>query len=81
MSFHLVKHPLIDHKMGILRDKETSSHQFKQLVDEIAVLLAFEATRTLPVTDKVIETPLEKTTVKETNNNSKIIDVWIKNSF
>ena len=56
-------HPLIQHKVGIIRSKDTSVKQFRELLNEITGLMVYEVTRTLPLTEKEIETPLEKTTV------------------
>lgn len=61
----IMDHPLIQHKIGIMRDKNTSTKEFRALVAEIAMLIYYEASRNLPLADKVIETPLVKTTVKE----------------
>ena len=58
-------HPLIQHKLSILRDKRTSSKDFRELVSEIAMLMCYEATRDLPLQDVEIETPICKTTVKQ----------------
>ena len=58
-------HPLIQHKLSILRDKRTSSKDFRDLVSEIAMLMCYEATRDLPLQDVEIETPICKTTVKQ----------------
>jgi len=55
-------HPLIQHKITYLRNKETPKKLFKELVDEIAALMAFEATRDLEVEEVDVETPLEHTT-------------------
>jgi len=55
-----VKHPLIQHKLTLMRDKQTPSAVFRQLLREIAHLLAYEVLRELPTTTKEIETPLEK---------------------
>ena len=55
-------HPLIQHKLTILRDKRTSTRDFKQLVNEIAMLMAYEVTKDLPLEPLEIETPLERTT-------------------
>src|SRR5258705_9143759 len=52
--------PLIQHKLTILRDKRTSTRDFKQLVNEIAMLMAYEVTKDLPLEPVEIETPLEK---------------------
>ncbi len=57
-------HPLIHHKMSILRDKNTGSKQFRELIEEIAMLMAYEALRDLPLCDVEIETPLTKMTAK-----------------
>ncbi len=57
-------HPLIQHKLSILRDKGTSVKEFRELVSEIAMLMCYEATRDLPLEDVEIETPVAKATVK-----------------
>ncbi len=54
----IVKHPLVQHKLSLMREKETSSAVFRQLLREISQLLAYEVTRELPMTTKRIETPL-----------------------
>ena len=58
----VVQHPLIQHKLAVLRDRNTSKKIFRELVDEITMLLAYEATRDLPLEPIEIETPLERTT-------------------
>jgi uracil phosphoribosyltransferase len=58
----VVQHPLVRHKLSVLRDKETSKKKFKELVDEIAMLMAYEVTKDLPLAPVEIETPLETTT-------------------
>ena len=55
----VMDHPLIHHKISILRNVETGSKQFRELVDEIAMLMAFEATRVLPFEEIEIETPIQ----------------------
>ena len=57
-------HPLIQHKLAILRDKHTSTKDFRELVKEISMLMTFEATRTLPLKDVEIETPICKATMR-----------------
>ena len=57
-TLHIVDHPLVQHKLTEMRDKNTSVKDFRTLVSEIAVLLTYEATRDLPLTTKHIETPL-----------------------
>jgi uracil phosphoribosyltransferase len=54
----LVDHPLVQHKLTILRDKETSTRSFRSLLREISVLLCYEVTRDLPLEDVAIETPV-----------------------
>lgn len=54
----LVDHPLVQHKLSIMRERETSTVRFRQLLREIAALICYEATRDLPLTTKAIETPL-----------------------
>lgn len=61
----IMNHPLIQHKIGIMRRKNTSTKEFRDLVTEVAMLICYEATRNLPLTDVEIETPLVKTTVQE----------------
>lgn len=61
----VMDHPLIQHKIGWLRRIETGSKDFRSLVSEIAMLMCFEATRNLKLTDVEIETPICRTTVKE----------------
>ncbi len=58
-------HPLIQHKIGILRRKELGTRDFRALVSEIAMLMCYEATRDLELVDVEVETPICKTTVKE----------------
>jgi uracil phosphoribosyltransferase len=55
----VVTHPLVQHKLSIMRDKETSTASFRKLLREISLLLAYEVTRELPMTTKRIETPIE----------------------
>ncbi len=62
--FHLVDHPLIQHKLTIMRSKDTSSKDFRQLLDEISMLMGYEITRNLPLEDVEIETPICKTVCK-----------------
>lgn len=61
----IMDHPLIQHKIGIMRMKTTSTKEFRDLVSEVAMLIYYEASRNLKLADKVIETPLVQTTVKE----------------
>ena len=56
----LVGHPLVQHKLALMRRKETSTAEFRQLLREIALLLGYEVTRDLPLTTEQIETPIAK---------------------
>ena len=57
-TLHVLDHPLIQHKLSIMRDKTTSTTQFRQLLREIALLMGYEITRNLPMTTREIETPI-----------------------
>jgi uracil phosphoribosyltransferase len=61
----VLTHPLVEHKLSILRDRDTSTRDFKQLVSEMAMLMAYEATKHLPTQPVEIETPLERTTGRQ----------------
>ena len=56
----VVDHPLVQHKLSLMRDKETASAVFRQLLREISLLLGYEVLRDLPLTSKTIETPIEE---------------------
>ncbi len=57
-NVHVMDHPLVAHKLTILRDKNTSVKDFRELVSEIGMLITYEATRDLPLTTKTVETPI-----------------------
>ena len=57
-NVHVFDHPLIQHKLSILRDKDTGAKAFRELVGEIAMLMCYEATRDLPLEEATIETPV-----------------------
>ncbi|MEW6283512.1 MAG: uracil phosphoribosyltransferase, partial [Candidatus Eremiobacterota bacterium] len=61
MALHVLEHPLIQHKLTWLRDTTTGPKEFRSLVEEIATLMAYEATRDLPLEEVEVETPLVKT--------------------
>src|SRR5437762_13478762 len=61
----VLNHPLIQHKLSLLRDRETSTRDFKQLVSEIAMLMAYEATKDLATEPVEIDTPLERMTGRQ----------------
>lgn len=61
MTTTVLDHPLVHHKLSLIRDRKTPGSLFRTLIEEVGLLLAAEATRTLPVEPVVIETPLERT--------------------
>jgi len=63
-KLYVFDHPLIQHKITYIRDKNTGTKDFRELVDEVASLMAFEITRDLPLKDIEIETPVSKATTK-----------------
>ena len=72
-QLHVIDHPMIQHKLTLMRDKNTGSKDFRELLQEIALLMGYEVTRDLPLTDKVIETPLCKMTAKEVSGRKLAI--------
>ena len=58
MAVHVLDHPLIQHKLAVLRNKETSVKEFRELISEIAGLMCYEATRNLPTEEVLVETPI-----------------------
>ena len=63
-KFHVMDHPLITHKLTIMRNKKTGSKDFRELLDEITMLMGYELTRDLPLEDITIETPITKMKAK-----------------
>ena len=61
---HVIDHPMIQHKLTIMRNKETGSKDFRQLLEEISLLMGYEVTRDIPLEDVEIETPICKMTAK-----------------
>lgn len=66
----IINHPLISHKVAILRNKETNTKMFRELVEEISTLLTYEAFKDIPTISLEVETPLEKTTQQVIAENS-----------
>lgn len=64
-ELHILDHPLLQHKLSVIRDKETSVKEFREIVSEIATLMCYEATRDLPVETVEIETPVATAHVKK----------------
>lgn len=76
-KFIVMKHPIIEHYVSILRDKNTSCEIFRNSIKKIIALLAFEATKNVKLYTQEVETPLEKTTVKKIDPNAEFILVPI----
>lgn len=64
MQINIINHPLITHKVSMMRDVHTTSKDFRQLLKEISLLMAYEVTRDLPLKDVEIDTPITKCTGK-----------------
>jgi uracil phosphoribosyltransferase len=60
MAVHIIDHPLVQHKLSIMRNKETSTIKFRELLKEISMLMGYEITKDFPLTYEEIETPLMK---------------------
>lgn len=58
MAYHVINHPLVQHKISLLRDKNTGTKEFRELVSEIAMFICYEATRDLPLKEIELETPI-----------------------
>ena len=63
-NLHLVDHPLVQHKLTLMRQKEASTNSFRRLLNELSMLMCYEVTRDMPMQDVEIETPLETMTSK-----------------
>lgn len=62
---HILDHPLIQHKLALIRDENTGSKDFRELVEEVAMLMAYEVTRDFPLQDIEVKTPVATMTAKE----------------
>ena len=69
------EHPLIQHKMTLLRNKETGTKECKELIGEVAILLTYEATRDLPLEDIEVETPIEKCSGKTITKKLAVVPI------
>ena len=69
----VVEHPLVQHKLALMRRKETTTAEFRQLLREIALLLGYEVTRDLPLTSEDIETPLTKMTAPRLEGKKMVL--------
>lgn len=72
-TVHLIDHPLIQHKLTLMRRKEASTNSFRRLLGELSTLMAYEITRDMPLSDIEIETPLETTTGKAIDGKKLVL--------
>ncbi len=63
-NVHVIDHPLVQHKLSLMRKKESSTNTFRRLLNELSMLMAYEVTRDVPMQEVEMETPLETTRVK-----------------
>ncbi|TYB33510.1 MAG: uracil phosphoribosyltransferase [Flexistipes sinusarabici] len=72
-NFHIIKHPLIEHKLTYIREKHTSKKEFKELVDEVALLMAYEITKDFSLQEIEISTPICKTRSKVVSGKKVVL--------
>ncbi len=73
MALHIIDHPLVQHKLSIMRNKETSTMKFRELLKEISMLMGYEITRDFPLTYEEIETPLMKMNAPKISGKKVVI--------
>ena len=73
MALHLIDHPLVQHKLSIMRDKKTSTMKFRELLKEISMFMGYEITRDFPLTYEEIETPLMKMNAPKISGKKVVI--------
>ena len=72
-TLHLLRHPLAEHKISLVRDRSTPSDRIRTLVEELGVLLALEATRDLPANEVAFETPLEEMRARRVREDDVVV--------
>ncbi len=75
MNVHITNHPLITHKISLMRKTETGSKDFRELAEEISMLMCYEITRDLPMVDVDIETPITAATVKMISKKMAVVPI------
>ena len=73
MALHIIDHPLVQHKLSLMRDKSTSTMKFRELLKEISMLMGYEVTRDFPLTYEEIETPLMKMNAPKISGKKVVI--------
>lgn len=74
-QLHIIDHPLIQHKLSIMRDKETNTYDFKRLLGEIGMLMTYEITRDVRLRDKEIDTPICHMVAKEIDEQITLVPI------
>lgn len=74
-NFHLIEHPILKHKLGFLRDKETRSSEFRSIIKEMSRLIAYEATREIPTKGTTVETPMATANVERIEEKPIIVSI------
>ena len=72
-QLHIINHPMVQHKLSIMRNKETGSKDFRQLLKEISLLMGYEVTRDIPLDPIEIETPICKMTARQVSGRKLAI--------
>jgi uracil phosphoribosyltransferase len=75
---HLISHPLVQHKLTLMRERDRSTSSFRRLLHEIAMLMAYEVTRDMPTHEIEIQTPLERTTGKVIDGKKTVFVVIMR---
>jgi uracil phosphoribosyltransferase len=75
LSVHVIRHPVLQHKLAVMRDRKTSPFSFRMIMEEISQFLAYEASRDFPTTKTTIETPMEKLEAEVVANPPMIVSV------
>ena len=73
MALHIIDHPLVQHKLSLMREKQTSTMKFRELLKEISMLMGYEVTRDFPLTYVEIETPLMKMNAPKLDGKKVVI--------
>ncbi len=73
MALHIIDHPLVQHKLSLMRDKSASTKKFKELLKEISMFMGYEITRDFPLTYEEIETPLMKMNAPKISGKKVVI--------
>ena len=73
MALHIINHPMVQHKLTIMRKKETGTRAFRELLKEIGMLMGYEITRDFPLRNVEIETPMQKMVAHELSGKKVVV--------